>query len=312
MTSVNGRKVYIAGHSGLVGSAMVAHLSSSDGIGLVVAPRTEVDLTVSAAVEGFLATAKPDIVVNAAGRVGGILANSTYPAEFIHQNLMIEANLVHASWKAGVKRLLNFGSGCMYPKHSQQPMSPDLLMTGKVEPTSEPYAIAKLAGLSLCSSYNQQYGTSYITAIPCSLYGSGDTFDPTNAHVISALIRRFHEAREKGAAEVVLWGTGEVRREFLYVADLAEACEILLRRYDGSAPVNVGSGESHTVREIAELIADVVGFQGELRCDPSRPDGAQEKLLDSKVMRSFGWSPRTDLRTGLDRTYRWFLENCKH
>lgn len=312
MTLVEDRKVYIAGHTGLVGSALVRHFSSLDGVSLVVAARTELDLTDSRAVERFVTRQTPDIVVIAAGRVGGILANSIYPAEFIYQNLMIEANLVHGSWKAGIQRLLNFGSSCMYPKHCPQPMSPDILMTGKLEPTSEPYAVAKLAGLSLCSSYNQQYGTSFITAIPCTLYGPGDTFDPTRAHVISALIRKFSEAQEKGAKEVVLWGTGEARREFLYVDDLAGACEILLQGYHGRDPVNIGSGESRTIREIAMLIAEVVGFEGKVAWDTSRPEGAEEKLLDSEVIRGLGWSPRTDLRSGLERTYRWFLDAYKN
>lgn len=287
----------------------MARLSALDGVRLLVAGRSELDLTDSQAVDRFLSKEKPDIVIVAAGKVGGIRANSVYPADFIYQNLMIEANLVHAAWKAGVRRLLNFGSSCMYPKHCPQPMSPDLLMTGKVESTSESYAVAKLAGLSLCSAYNQQHGTSYITAIPCNLYGPGDTFDPATGHVISALIRRFHEARERGDREVVVWGTGAARREFLYVDDAAEACEVLLRSYEGSDPVNVGSDDSRTVREMATLIAQIVGFRGDTRWDVSQPDGAQERLLDSRVMRGLGWFPRVDLRSGLEKTYRWFVEH---
>ncbi len=305
-------KIYIAGHTGLVGSALVRHFSSLGGVELVVSTRSEVDLTDGQRVERFLAKQKPDVVVIAAGKVGGIRANSTYPAEFIYQNLMIEANLIHASWEAGVSRLLNFGSSCMYPKHCPQPMSPEFLMTGRVEPTSEPYAIAKLVGLSLCASYNRQYGTSYITVIPCTVYGPGDNFDPEYGHVISALIRKFHEAHTKRAKEVVLWGTGEAWREFLYVDDLSRACEILLGSFNGSEPVNVGSGESCTVRELALLIAEITGFAGEIHWDSSGPDGAQEKLLTSQVVRDLGWSPRIDLRTGLELTYRWFLENQRN
>lgn len=309
MSAVEHRKVYIAGHTGLVGSALVARLSALDGVRLLVAGRSELDLTDSQAVDRFLSKEKPDIVIVAAGKVGGIRANSVYPADFIYQNLMIEANLVHAAWKAGVRRLLNFGSSCMYPKHCPQPMSPDLLMTGKVEPTSESYAVAKLVALSLCAAYNRQYGTSYVTAIPCNLYGPGDAFDPESGHVISALIRRFHEARERGDREVVVWGTGEARREFLHVDNVADACEVLLRDYHGSAPVNIGSSECHTVRDIATLIAQVVGFHGDIRWDTSQPDGMSERLLDSSVMRSLGWSPRVDLRSGLERTYHWFLQH---
>lgn len=308
-TNVSGLgTIYIAGHTGLVGSVLHARLAGREGLRVLGATRSEVDLTDNRAVEAYLGSEKPDIVVIAAGRVGGILANSTYPAEFLYQNLMIEANLIHGAWKTGVRRLLNFGSTCMYPKQSPSPMTPDRLMTGPLEATSEPYAIAKLAGLGLCSAYNRQYGTSYITAIPCTLYGPGDSFDPVNAHVVSALVRKFHDAREQGAREVVLWGTGAARREFLYVDDVAEACEILLRAYDGPLAVNVGSGESHAVREIAALIAEVVGFEGAIRWDHSRPDGAPDKLLASDVMRGLGWSPRTDLRRGLERTYRWFCE----
>jgi GDP-L-fucose synthase len=294
-----------------VGSALFRWFARLADVKVLVTTRAEVDLTDSHAVDQFLAKQRPDIVVIAAGRVGGILANSTYPAEFIYENLMIEANLIHGSWKAGVHRLLNFGSGCMYPKHCSQPMSPELLMTGRVEPTSEPYAIAKLAGLSLCDAYNRQYGTSYVTAIPCNVYGPGDSLDPIDAHVISALIRKFHEGRKTGAYEVTVWGSGVPRREFLYVDDLAEACEILLRHVEAKGPVNIGADEAYTIRELATMIADIVGFRGTVRWDTSRPDGAQEKLLDSAMMRSLGWSPRTSLRVGLEQTYRWFMDNSE-
>lgn len=309
MAALENMTIYIAGHRGLVGSALVRRFSRLEGVDLVTAPRAELDLMQSQAVESFLRSVKPDVVIVAAGRVGGILANSLYPADFIYDNLLIQANLIHGAWKAGVKRLLNFGSGCMYPKECRQPMSPELLLTGKLEPTSEPYAMAKLAGLSLCASYNRQHGTAYITLVPCNVYGPGDSFDPTESHVIAALLLRFHKARQARLKCLEVWGDGRAQREFLYVDDLAEACELLLGSYEDSEPVNVGSGEFFTVRELAQAIADVVGYEGEIRWDTSRPAGAPAKLLDSSAARALGWSPRTDLRTGLRQTYAWFLEN---
>ncbi len=309
---LKGLKVYIAGHRGLVGSAIARRLSRLGGLRLITAIRKELDLTDGRAVERFLQDARPDIVIMAAGKVGGVLANSLYPAEFIYENLIMEANLIQGSWKAGIKQVLYFGSSCMYPKGCRQPMDPEFLMSGKLESSSEPYAIAKLAGLSLCSSYNQQYGTSYLTAIPCNLYGPGDSFDPTFAHVISAMISKFQKARSEGDESVAVWGDGEAQREFLYVDDLAEACELLLRCYDKPGPINIGSGDFFTIREIADAVRDVVGFRGEICWDPSGPAGAREKLLDSKPIRELGWSPRTDLHSGLERTYAWFLENCCH
>ena len=304
-------KVHLAGHTGLVGSALLKRLSRLEGVDLVRAARSEMDLTDARAVESFLQSARPDIVINAAGKVGGILANSLYPAEFIYENLVIETNFIHCSWKAGVKRLLNFGSACMYPRNCRQPMSPDSLLTGKMEPTSEPYAIAMLTGLSLCSSYNRQYGTSYITAIPCNLYGPGDSFDPTYAHVVAALFSKFFKARMDKAQGVTLWGDGSAARELLYIDDLAGACELLLRCYEGPNPVSIGSGEAHTVREIAGLVAEVVGFKGEICWDTSDPEGVREKLLDSSDLRGLGWFPFTSLRPGLEQTFAWFLENWK-
>ncbi|MBI2988545.1 MAG: GDP-L-fucose synthase [Deltaproteobacteria bacterium] len=311
MPPLENLRIYLAGHTGLVGSALCRRFSRLAGVELIKATRSEIDLTDANAVEKFLYRIRPDIVIIAAGKVGGILANSLYPAEFIYENLAIQANLIHCSWNAGVKRLLNFGSACMYPKECHQPMRPDALMTGKMEPTSEPYAIAKLAGQSLCSSYNRQYGTSYVTAIPCNLYGPGDSFDPADAHVIPALMGKFFKARMEKAESVTLWGDGSARRELLYVEDLAGACELLLRCYEGQDPVNIGSGESHTIREIAKVVAEVVGFQGEMDWDPSGPEGAREKLLDSSELRGLGWFPSTGLKTGLEQTYRWFRENCK-
>lgn len=302
-------RLYVAGHTGLIGSAFVRRFGGRPAVELLTTSRAEVDLTDTQVVRRWLLKTKPDVVVIAAGRVGGILANASFPVEFLYDNLMMEANLIQGAWAAGVKRLLNFGSACMYPKHCPQPMRPESLMTGPMEPTSEPYAIAKWAGMTLCASYNREYGARFVTAIPCTLYGPGDTFDPHEAHVLSALIWKLHQARESGERRVELWGTGNARREFLYVDDLVEACEALLRRDDGSEPINIGSGQSHTIRELASLVAGVVGFDGEMTWDASKPDGALEKLLDSSRMRGLEWAPRMPLRTGIEWTYRWFLEH---
>ena len=301
-------RLYIAGHTGLLGSALMRRFSSRQGIELVTATRAELELTHPSDVEAWLRRLRPDAVIVAAGRVGGIHANATYPAEFLHENLMLEASVIHGAWRAGVQRLLNFGSSCMYPKHCPQPMSISALMTGPMEPTSEPYAMAKWAGLSMAAAYRRQYGERYVTAIPCTLYGPRDSLDLQDAHVLSALIRKFHEAKENGEPTVTLWGSGEARREFLYVEDMAEACEVLLTRYEGIEPINVGCGDSSSIRELAMLVADVVGFRGQIRWDRVKPDGAPEKRLETSAMRALGWSPHTSLRDGIDRTYHWFLE----
>ena len=301
--------IYVAGHTGLVGSALVRRFSGREGVRVLTATRADLDLMDACAVQAFLQRARPDVVIIAAGRVGGILVNFTHPAEFIYENLMIEANLIHGAWKAGIQRLLNFGSSCMYPKVCPQPMAPTQLMTGPVEPTSEPYAVAKWAGLTMAAAYSRQYGVRFINAIPCTVYGPGDNFDLNDAHVISALIRKFHEAREGGLREVSLWGTGAARREFIYADDLAEACDVVLERYTGETPINLGSGASQTIRNIAGLIREIVGFRGGIQWDQSKPDGAPEKVLDSSVLRGLGYAARTELRTGLERTYRWFLEH---
>ena len=301
-------RLYLAGHTGLVGSALRRRLAGQSRYETVVAARAEVDLLQQDAVEAWLAKSRPDAVIIAAGRVGGILANSRRPAEFIYENLMIEANLIHGAWKAGVKRLLNFGSSCMYPLASPQPMGLEHLMTGPLEETSEPYAMAKWAGLSLCEAYNRQYGTRYLTVIPATVYGPGDSFDPDEAHVLSALIRKFHEAVEGESPDVTLWGTGRPRREFLFADDLAEACELLLGCDEVARPINVGPGTSRTIRELAEIVADVVGFRGAIRWDAFRPDGAPAKTLDASAIQAMGWRARTDLRDGIAQTYRWFLE----
>lgn len=276
---------------------------------LMTAPRGELDLMQKEAVERFLERTRPEAVIIAAGRVGGIAANAKDPALFLHENLMIEVNLIHGAWRAGVKKLLNFGSSCMYPKVCSQPMRPEILMTGPLESTSESFAIAKWAGLSLCFSYNRQYGTHFTTAIPCTVYGPGDSFDPERAHVLPALLAKFHEAKEQGKPEVILWGSGQVRREFLYIEDFTSACELLLKSYEGDFPINIGRGESVAVHDLAAQVAQVVEFKGRIRWDASRPDGAPEKRLDSTPLFKLGWTPRVDLKNGLKKTYQWFLEN---
>lgn len=302
-------KRYIAGHTGLVGSALVRRWAGQPSVQLVTATHAELELTDRLAVQAWLEEHRPNEIIIAAGKVGGIEANASEPVAFLYENLMMEAHLIRGAWQVGVRRLLNFGSSCMYPRSCPQPMRTDHLMTGPMEPTSEPYAMAKWIGLSLCQSYNRQYGTRFITAIPCTVYGPGDHVDLHTAHVLSALIRKCHDAKTQGVRAVTLWGSGTARREFTYADDVAEACDVLLARYEGEAPINIGSGQTCTIRELAELVADVVGFRGEIRWDASKPDGAPEKRLDSSAMRALGWSPRTDLRTGIERTYRWFLEH---
>lgn len=300
---------YVAGHTGLVGSALVRRWASEPSIRLLTATHAELELTDTPAVQAWLEAHRPHEIIIAAGKVGGIEANASEPVAFLSENLMIEANVITGAWKAGAKRLVNFGSSCMYPKQCPQPMRPEHLMTGPMEPTSESYAMAKWVGLSLCQSYNRQYGTRFITAIPCTVYGPGDHFDLHMAHVLSALIRKCHEAKVQDERAVMLWGTGAARREFIYADDVAEACDVLLAGYDGEAPINIGSGHAYTIRELAELVADIVGFQGEIRWDISKPDGAPEKRLDASAIHQLGWVARTPLRDGVARTYQWFSEH---
>ncbi len=301
-------RIYIAGHTGLVGSALVRRFSSLKTATLILIPHAQLDLTHQTAVENFLKEAKPDIVLLAAGRVGGIQANSRSPASFIYDNLLMEANVIHAAYQAGVKRLLNFGASCLYPKSCPQPMTPDLLMTGKIEPTNEPYAIAKLAGMSLCDSYNRQYHTSYLNVIPSNLYGPGDNFDLDRCHVVSALIRRFHDAKIASASEITLWGSGQTQRDFLYVDDLAAACELLLEKYHASGPINIGAEAPCSIRNLAVAIATMMGYSGKILWDTSRPDGAPIRFLKSDEIQGMGWSAKVDLKTGLKKTYDWFLK----
>ena len=306
----------------MVGSAILRRLEArreqGESLDLITRTHAELDLTNQAAVRDFMQAEKPDVVILAAARVGGIHANNTYPADFIYDNLMIEANVIHQAFEAGVKRLLFLGSSCIYPRDAAQPMREDALLTGLLEPTNEPYAVAKIAGIKLCESYNRQHGTDYRSVMPTNLYGPGDNFHPEHSHVLPALIRRFHEATQTGADEVVIWGTGTPRREFLHVDDMAEASLFAfnLPREDYGrhtrpmlSHVNIGFGEDIAILELARIVADVVGFEGEIRTDPSKPDGTPRKLMDVSLLKSMGWKPKIGLREGIEQTYQWFLEH---
>lgn len=309
--------IYVAGHRGMVGSAIVRQLESQ-GIAPTVRSHAELDLTDQAAVRGFMEEERPDAVILAAAKVGGIHANNTYPAEFIYENLMMECNVIHQAFLAGVRRLLFLGSSCIYPRAVPQPMREDALLTGVLEPTNEPYAIAKIAGIKLCESYNRQYGTDYRSVMPTNLYGPGDNFHPENSHVLPALIRRFHEAKEQGLDEVVIWGTGTPRREFLHVDDMAAASLFVLDLaadvYQANTQpmlshINVGSGTDISILELAQLVARVTGFKGAISTDPSKPDGTMRKLMDVSRLSQMGWQAQVSLEQGIDDTYQWYLDN---
>lgn len=302
-------KIFVAGHRGLVGSALVRKLSSEGYTNLIVKSREELDLTKQEDVYEFFFREKPEYVFLAAAKVGGILANATYPADFIRINLQIQVNVIDAAYQSGVRKLLFFGSSCIYPKYSPQPMRESYLLTGPLEPTNEPYALAKIAGIKMCQAYRRQYGFNAISLMPTNLYGPGDNFDLETSHVIPALIRKFHEAVENGREEVVVWGTGTPRREFLHVDDLADAALFLMERYDSEEIINVGVGEDISIRDLAYLIAQVVGYHGRIRFDTSKPDGTPQKLLDISRLSSLGWRPKIPLKEGLESTYRWYLEN---
>jgi len=291
----------------MVGSALVRRFSSEPGVDLLLRPRRELDLTSQAAVDAFFAVERPDVAVIAAAKVGGIHANATFPGEFLHVNLAIAANAIHAAWRHGVKRLLFLGSSCIYPKHAPQPMPEDCLLTGPLEPTNEAYAIAKIAGLKLCQYYRQQYGVLFHSAMPTNLYGPGDNYHPEHSHVLPALIRRFHEAREAGRPEVAAWGTGSPRREFLHVDDLADACAFLLRLENPPDWINVGTGTDVTIRELTETVAAATGYAGKIVWDASRPDGTPRKLMDVSRLTALGWRAKIPLREGIERTYADFL-----
>jgi GDP-L-fucose synthase len=300
-------KLFIAGHQGMVGSALVRRFARESDVALVVRPRRELELTNQAQVDAFFATEKPDAAIVAAARVGGIYANNTYPADFIYDNLAVATNVVHSAFRHGVKRLLFLGSTCIYPKHAPQPMPEDCLLTGPLEPTNEAYAVAKIAGLKLCQSYRRQHGVLFHSAMPTNLYGAGDNYHPQNSHVLPALIRRFHEAREAGAAEVVAWGTGAPRREFLFVDDLADACAFLLRQDNPPDWINVGVGTDVTIRELTETVASATGFTGRIVWDATKPDGTPRKLVDTSLINALGWRATTGLREGIARAYASFL-----
>ncbi len=300
-------KLYIAGHQGMVGSALARRFAREPGVALVLRPFGELDLSRQAAVEAFFATERPDAAIIAAARVGGIHANSTQPAAFIYDNLIIAANAIHAAYRQGVRRLLFLGSSCIYPREAPQPMTEDCLLTGPLETTNEAYAVAKITGLKLCQYYRRQYGVLFHSVMPTNLYGPGDNYHPQNSHVLPALIRRFHEAREAGQAEVAAWGTGRPRREFLHVDDLADACAFLLRAADPPDWLNIGTGVDVTIKELTELVAAVVGFKGRITWDSAKPDGTPRKLLDVSKLTALGWTAKIPLREGLERTYASFL-----
>ncbi|MPQ95243.1 GDP-L-fucose synthase [Thioclava sp. JE_KL1] len=315
-------KIYIAGHRGMVGGAILRQLevrkAKGEPLELITRTHSELDLTDQGAVRDFMQTERPDVVILAAAKVGGIHANNTYPAEFIYENLMIETNVIHQAFAAGVTKLLQLGSSCIYPKAAPQPMAEDALLTGPLEPTNEPYAIAKIAGIKLCESYNRQHGVDYRSVMPTNLYGPGDNFHPQNSHVLPALIRRFHEAARDGLEEVTIWGTGTPRREFLHVDDMAEASLFVLdlpkADYDVNTDpmlshINVGSGSDISILELAQMVAKVTGFEGRITTDPSKPDGTMRKLMDVSRLKSMGWQARIDLEDGIAETYRWFLAN---
>ncbi|MEX2164819.1 MAG: GDP-L-fucose synthase [Sulfuricaulis sp.] len=305
-------KIYVAGHQGLAGSAITRRLMAEGCFNIIHRTHAELDLIDQKAVKAFFEAEKPKYVYLAAGKVGGILANNTYPAEFIYQNLMMEGNVIHAAFENQVRKLLFLGSSCIYPKHAPQPMKEEHLLTGTLEPTNEPYAIAKITGIKMCSSYNRQYGTNFLCVLPTNLYGPGDNYGLQNSHVLPALIRKIHEAKTQGANEVVVWGTGSPKREFLYSDDLADACVFLMGRFNAADIgefINIGVGKEITIREVAELIADVVGFRGSLVFDTSKPDGTPRKLLDVSRLRALGWQAKTGFREGIANAYADFLQN---
>ena len=309
-------KIYIAGHRGLVGSALVRRLQAQGYTNLVTSTHAELELRDQTAVQAFFAAEKPEYVILAAAKVGGIHANNTYPAEFIHDNLVIQTNVIHSAWQNNVNRLLFLGSSCIYPKNAPQPMTEDCLLTGPLEPTNRPYALAKIAGIEMCHAYNRQYGTKYMAAMPTNLYGPNDNYDLNNSHVLPALIRKMHEAKQSGAKEVVVWGTGTPKREFLYSEDMADACIFLLNMSDNdlasilspdaSVPplINIGCGEDLTIRELAELVAGVIGFNGNLSFDTSKPDGTMRKVMDVSRIRNLGWKPEMALEAGIALAYQ--------
>ena len=316
----NNDAIFVAGHRGMVGSAIIRQLEKQGCQNIITRTSTELDLTNQAAVLEFFSSQSIDVVFLAAAKVGGIHANNKFPAEFIYQNLMIEANVIHQAWQAGVNKLLFLGSSCIYPKLAEQPMQEKALLTGVLEPTNEPYALAKIAGIKLCESYNRQYGTDYRSVMPTNLYGENDNFHPENSHVIPAMMRRFHEAKQSRASEVIVWGTGTPMREFLHVDDMAEACIHVIQlnneTYEANTQtmlshINVGTGVDCTIKELAETMAKVTGFEGEIVFDNTKPDGTPRKLMDVSRLNALGWQANISLEKGLDSTYQWFLQSEK-
>ena len=305
---LSGKKIFVAGHRGMVGSAIVRRLSS-ENCAILKADRNTLDLLDQSAVRSWMAKNKPDAVVLAAAKVGGIVANDTYPADFLIDNLVIETNVIDAAFRADVTRLLFLGSSCIYPKFAPQPLVEDSLLTGPLEPTNEWYAVAKIAGIKLCQAYRRQHGVDYISAMPTNLYGPGDNYNLQSSHVIPALIRKAHEAKEQNAAVMNIWGTGTPRREFLHADDCADALVHLLKNYSGEQHVNVGFGEDISIEQLARLIMEVVGFEGDLEKDLSKPDGTPRKLMSTTKLEQMGWRPKINIRTGLEDAYRWFREN---
>jgi GDP-L-fucose synthase len=303
-------RLYVAGHSGLVGSAIVRRLRALKFDNLLLRTRHELELRDQAAVRAFFERERPEYVFLAAAKVGGIQANANHPAEFLGDNLLIQTHVIDAAWRCGVKKLLFLGSSCIYPKHAPQPMREDCLLTGPLEPTNEWYAIAKIAGLKMAAAYRRQYGFNAISAMPTNLYGPGDNFSLETSHVLPALIRKFHEAKVAGRGEVVVWGTGSPKREFLHVDDLADALVVLMQRYSDEAPINVGCGSDVSIAELAALVGEVVGFSGKVTFDTSKPDGTPRKLLDVSKLSALGWKPKIELEEGIAGTYQWFLAHA--
>ena len=312
------KRVFVAGHKGMVGSSICRLIKNSKNFELITASRDELDLLSQTNVQKFLKKESPDIVIQAAAKVGGIHANNTFPAQFIFENLQIQNNIINGSHLADIQHLLFLGSSCIYPKLAKQPMSEDMLLAGKLESTNEPYAIAKIAGIKLCESYNRQYGRDYRSIMPTNLYGPGDNFHPENSHVLPSLIRRFHQAKKNEDSQVIVWGSGKPKREFLHVDDLASAIlHILKIPFDEyinyispmQSHINVGSGQDISIKDLAEVIMNVVGFEGQIVFDKSKPDGAPQKLMNIDLLKSLGWNQKISLKKGLDRTYRWFLKN---
>lgn len=304
----NNSKIYVAGHRGLVGSALVRKLTSIGCTNLLTRTSAELDLRDTVAVNNFFATNKPEFVFLVAAKVGGIVANATYPADFIYDNLMIQNNIIHAAYKHGVTKLLFVGSSCIYPRECPQPIKEEYLLTGPLEKTNEPYALAKITGIKMCQSYNKQYGTNFITCMPTNLYGPNDNFHPNNSHVIPGLIHKIYQAKQTGAQEVVIWGTGTPRREFLFVDDLAEALVHLMQHYNGSEWLNVGTGTDVTIAEVAQLIKDEIGFEGKIVYDASKPDGTPRKVLDVNKINALGWQARTSLQDGIKQAVDWYVK----